>query len=162
MKLLFIPTFALVVLATSSYGQQTVARLKTAGTTSYQTTAPILPPATTPAPAGNLSCQVLTGRVTDRFAYPLVGASLILRSPGKKGISLDASITNGEGQYIITTRQPILRNTVLEVSAAGYDTMEVPLPNCQPQDITLQLLPGTVFKANGRIKRTSRSGSKVR
>lgn len=160
MKLLLIFTFALVLLGTVGHAQQAVARLDAVGDAPRQVATPGVPP--TPATADNLSCQVLTGRVTDRFAYPLVGASLTLRSPGKKGISLDASITNGEGRYIITTKQPIPRTTVLEVSAAGYDTLEVPLPNCQPQDITLELLPGTVFKANGRIKRTSRSGSKVR
>ncbi|MGY3091006.1 hypothetical protein ACVWYF_004070 [Hymenobacter sp. UYAg731] len=110
-----------------------------------------------PVPSGALGCRVVTGRVTDMFAYPLTGATVILRSH-EKGFSNDAFSTNAEGQFIITSKQPIPQNTVLEITAAGYTSLELPLANCQELDLTLVPLPGTRFKADGRIKKTTAAG----
>lgn len=68
-----------------------------------------LPPTTPPI---ELECWVLTGRVTDPFAYPLTGAIIMLRSPGK-GFSPDAFSTNAEGHYMVTAKQTIPRNTII-------------------------------------------------
>ena len=116
------------------------------------------PPA---APLGELDCQVLTGRVTDPFAYPLTGATIMLRSPGQ-GFSPDAYSTNAEGHYIVTAKKAILRNTIMEVTAVGYAPLELLLTTCKPLDLTLTPLPtGTSYKAKSRPKKLQNSG-KVR
>jgi hypothetical protein len=122
--------------------------------------APVAPaetPAPPPAPSNELECRVLTGRVTDGLDHPLMGATVMLRSR-TKGFNVDAFITNAEGQYIVTSKQPIPRNTMLEISAGGYNTFALPLENCRPVDAALEPLPGTRFKSDGRIKKTSASG----
>ena len=132
---------ALVLLATATRAQQPA------------------PTAAAPASADELSCRVLTGRVTDQFAYPLTGATIMLRTPGK-GFSPEAFSTNAEGHYIITSRQPISRNTVLEITAVGYSTLELPLADCKPLDITLVPMVDVRYKAS-RAKKVRTSG-KVR
>ena len=107
-----------------------------------------------------LECRVLTGRVTDPFAYPLTGATIMLRSPGQ-GFSLDAFGTNAEGHFMVTTKQPIPRNTVLEVTAVGYATLELPLTNCRPLDLTLLPLASPTYNTRSRAKKRVRNG-KVR
>lgn len=119
------------------------------------------PAVTLPAtPPNELECRVLTGRVTDPFAYPLTGATIMLRSPGQ-GFSPDAFSTNSEGHYIITAKQAIPRNTVMEVTAVGYATLELPLTNCRPLDLTMMPLVGTNYKVKSRNKKASGKG-KVR
>lgn len=103
-------------------------------------------------PAGALACTVLTGRVTDPFAYPLTGATIMLREPGK-GFSPDAFSTNAEGHYIITTKQAFAQNTMMEITAPGYTTLALPLTNCQPLDITLTPIAGPHYKATGRKRK---------
>ena len=156
-------TFTLALLLLAAAGR---AQHSTAGPDSTQLAAATPPvvaqpqlslPAATPAQPDDLACQVLTGRVTDPFAYPLTGATVMLRSGGK-GFRTDAFTTNAEGQFILTSKQPIPRNTVLEVTAAGYTSFELPLANCQPLDVTIAPLPGTRFKADGRIKKTAAIG----
>ena len=110
-----------------------------------------------PAQAAELGCLVLTGRVTDPFAYPLTGATIMMRAPGK-GFTPDAFSTNAEGHYIITSKQAIARNTVLEVTAPGYITLALTLVNCQPLDITLTPLAGLHYKTNGRSKKPRPAG----
>ncbi|GAB3572720.1 hypothetical protein GCM10027345_04360 [Hymenobacter daeguensis] len=110
-----------------------------------------------PNSPNELDCRVLTGRVTDAMNHPLMGATIMLRSRSK-GFNADAFITNAEGQYIVTSKQPIPRNTVLEISAGGYNTYVLPLENCRPVDAALEPLPGTRFKSDGRIKKTSATG----
>lgn len=102
-----------------------------------------------------LECATLTGRVTDALAYPLTGATIILRT--RAGIT-DAFSTNAEGRYLVTSKKPIPRGSTLLITAAGYSSHEQPLTNCQPLEVTLEPLPGTKFKANGRIKKTSSTG----
>ena len=144
MKHCFLPSLALLLAATAAQAQQ-----------------PMPTPAAAPVPASaELDCRVLTGRVTDRFAYPLTGVSVMLRSR-TQAFSTEAFITNAEGQYIVTAKQGIPRNAVLKITAAGYNSIELPLANCQPQEVTLEPLPGTRFKADGRIKKTAATG-KVR
>ncbi|MBU6122558.1 carboxypeptidase-like regulatory domain-containing protein [Hymenobacter siberiensis] len=119
------------------------------------------PAAAKPSPqADELECRVLTGRVTDPFAYPLTGATIMLRHPGQ-GLSPDAFSTNAEGHYIITSKQAIARNTVMEINALGYSTLELPLTNCQPLDITLTPLASPYAKPKGRNKKLTGNG-KVR
>ena len=120
--------------------------------------APASPPQATPP--NELECRVLTGRVTDPFAYPLTGATIMLRSPGQ-GFSPDAFSTNSEGHYIITTKQAIPRNTVMEITASGYATLELPLANCRPLDLTMTPLVTTKYKVKFRAKKTLGDG-KVR
>lgn len=110
-----------------------------------------------PVQAVGLGCLVLTGRVTDPFAYPLTGATLMLRVPGK-GFTPDAFSTNAEGHYIIASKQAFARNTVLEVTAPGYITLALTLVNCQPLDITLTPLAGLHYKTNGRSKKLRPAG----
>ena len=110
----------------------------------------VLPPP--PALTDELECQVLTGRVTDEFAYPLTGATIMLRAPGK-GFTADAFSTNSEGHYIISSKLPIPRNTVMEVSAAGYNMLELPLTNCRPLDLTLIPLINNHSKVKIRTKK---------
>ena len=111
-----------------------------------------------PAPPTELGCQVLTGRVTDPFAYPLTGATIMLRSPDKK-LGTEAFSTNSEGHYIITLKQPIPRNSTMEVKAVGYAALEVPLANCQPLDLTLTPLAGTTYKLKSRARKARNNGS---
>lgn len=132
----------LVLLATTGRAQQLASA---AGTTK---------------PTDELECRVLTGRVTDPFAYPLTGATIMLRSPNK-GFSPEAFSTNSEGHYIITSKQAILRNTIMEITAVGYTTMEQPLINCRPLDLTLTPLTSTTYKFKLHAKK-SRGSSKVR
>ena len=114
-------------------------------------------PAAAPAPPpGVLECQVLTGRVTDPFAYPLTGATIVLRSPNK-GFGLEAFSTNSEGHYLVTSRQAIPRNTVMEITAVGYVTLEMPLTSCRPLDLTLTPLT-TSYKAKFRAKKSRNNG----
>lgn len=120
---------------------------------------PAAPAAGTNTPA-ELECRVLTGRVTDPFAYPLTGATIMLRSPGQ-GFSPDAFSTNSEGHYIITSKQAIPRNTIMEVTAVGYTTLELPLINCKPLDLTLTPLADASYKAKSRSKKPPGAG-KVR
>lgn len=102
-----------------------------------------------------LECATLTGRVTDALAYPLTGATIILRT--RTGI-VDAYSTNSEGRYLVTSKKPIPRGSTLLITAAGYSSHEQLLTNCQPLEVTLEPLPGTKFKANGKIKKTSSTG----
>lgn len=122
-----------------------------------QQTTPTAPSTPAQNQSDALSCLVLTGRVTDQFAYPLTGATIMLRSPNK-GYNPDAFGTNAEGYYMVTSKQPIPRNTIMEIRAAGYNSQELPLTNCQPLDITLAPLEGTRFKSDGRIKKTRVTG----
>ena len=117
----------------------------------------------TTAPAAvlpELECRVLTGRVTDPFAYPLTGATIMLRSPGQ-GFIPDAFSTNSEGHYIITSKQAIPRNTIMEVTAVGYATLELLLTNCTPLDLTMMPLVDIKYKVKSRNKKPASNG-KVR
>ena len=113
----------------------------------------VVPP---PGSGDALECQELTGRVTDEFAYPLTGATIMLRSPDK-GFSPEAFSTNSEGHYLVTARQAIPRNTVMEITAVGYATLEMPLTSCKPLDLTLIPLI-TSYKAKFRAKKTRNNG----
>ena len=128
-------------------------------TTAWAQQQPVpVPPAGTSG--SELECRVLTGRVTDPFAYPLTGAIIMLRSPGQS-FSLDAFSTNSEGHYIITAKQAIPRNTMMEITAAGYATLELPLTTCRPLDLTMMPLVDTNYKVKPRAKKAQRNG-KVR
>jgi hypothetical protein len=159
MKCSFILTLTLLLGAASVQAQQSAASLDSTPSASTPGPNKQLAPAEASATASpaEFSCRVLTGRVTDAFAYPLIGATVMLRSPDK-GFKSDAFTTNAEGQYMVTSKQPIFRNLFLEVTAAGYTSVELPLTGCQPLDVTLEPLPGTRFKRDGRIKRTRTSG----
>lgn len=110
--------------------------------------------------AGAMACNTLSGRVSDAFNNPLTGATVILRSRDKS-FAANAYSTNSEGRYLITSKKAIPRDAVLLIWAAGYTNVEQPLTNCQPLDISLEPLPGTKFKSDGRIKKT-RSTGKIR
>ena len=91
-------------------------------------------------------------RVTDENQQPLTGATVVV-----PGIN-DAYITNSEGRYIITPRKPMPQPVHLQISAAGYETQKLVLKACQPQAVALKTLPGTRFKRDGRIKKTTSTG----
>lgn len=133
---------AMLLIAPAVHAQQPAPRADTSAT----------PAAKGPVQAAELGCTVLTGRVTDPFAYPLTGATIMLRPPGK-GFSPDAFSTNAEGHYIITTKQALARNTIMEVTAPGYSTLALPLTNCQPLDLTLTPLAAPPYKAAGRSRK---------
>ncbi|MCB2380062.1 carboxypeptidase-like regulatory domain-containing protein [Hymenobacter sp. BT635] len=99
-----------------------------------------------------LPCQSLSGIVTDEKQQPLTGATVVVQ-----GIQ-DAYSTNSEGQYIVTSKKTIPLNAQLQISAAGYETQKLVLSGCQPPAVTLKLLPGTRFKRDGRIKKTTSTG----
>lgn len=120
---------------------------------------PVVAPAAPATPPNVLECQVLTGRVTDPFAYPLTGAIIMLRSPDK-GFSPEAFSTNAEGHYLVMARQAIPRNAVMEITAAGYETLELPLTSCRPLDLTLTPLSSS-YKTKFRAKKP-RGNGKVR
>ena len=61
------------------------------------------PAAAAATPPSVLECQVLTGRVTDPFAYPLTGATIMLRSPDK-GFSPEAFVRGASAPNRIQTR----------------------------------------------------------
>ena len=161
MKSLF--SFALVaglLFANAGYAQQraTIPQPQAATPVSSSTSPTAIAQNEAPTPATDeLACRVLTGRVTDAFDHPLTGVTVMLRGR-TKAFSADACITNAEGEFMINSKQPIPLNTMLEVSAGGYNTFTVPLTNCKPVDATLEPLPGTRFKSDGRIKKTSASG----
>ncbi|GAB2962140.1 hypothetical protein GCM10027048_33160 [Hymenobacter coalescens] len=142
-RFLLLPLVSLLSLATQA--QQLPARPDTTRSVA---------PATEPAA---LECTTLTGRVSDKFDYPLTGATVMLRGRGS-GFSTDAFSTNAEGRYLVTSKKPIPRDAVLQITAAGYTSLEQPLANCKPLDVTLEPLPGTKFKSDGRIKKTSNTG----
>jgi hypothetical protein len=125
------------------------------------TPAPTVTPASTadvaPAAPEVLECNTLTGRVADAFDYPLTGATVMLRGRNNS-FTTDAFSTNADGRYLITSKKPIPRNTVLQVTAAGYSSVEQPLADCKTLDISLELLPGTKIKSDGRIKKTATAG----
>ncbi len=152
-------TLALLLIAAAGQAQQPTATPDSTQSPATALAAASQPPAVSPAvaPANSLACQVLTGRVTDPFAYPLTGATVMLRDHNK-AFRTDAFSTNAEGEFMLTSKQPIPLSTVLEVTAAGYTSFEVPLANCQSLDVTLAPLPGTHFKADGRIKKTAATG----
>ena len=161
MKHLLLPSLALLLAATcSGHAQQRTVALKPELAAPAASPPVAAPQPTTPVPRPNpdvLSCQTLTGHVTNNANQPLTGATVMLRSR-IKGFSAEACITNAEGEYLLTSRQPIPLNTLLEISAGGYDTFAQPLTNCQPMEASLEALPGTRFKSDGRIKKTSASG----
>jgi hypothetical protein len=150
MKYLMILVNLAVLLAATSVRAQQPATLQAA-------TAPVAAPASAP---NELECRVLTGRVTDPFAYPLTGATIMLRNPDK-GFSPEAFSTNAEGHYMVTTKQAILRNTIMEITAVGYATLELPLTNCRPLDLTMMPLAGIKYKTKSRSKKPQ-SNSKMR
>lgn len=176
MKYLTTLTLALLLIATGLHAQQPVATNSAKSASAKPVAVPAPPksaisvqanpvtqpvaPAQSTAPASpdELGCNVLTGRVTDMYDHPLMGASVVLRSRNSKSFNTDAFITNAEGQYMVSSKQPIPRNTVLEITAGGYTSFAFPLTNCQPIDASLEPLPGTRFKSDGRIKKTSASG----
>ena len=119
------------------------------------TTARAQQPATPSEPAIPIArplCPLLTGIVTDDQLNPLTGATVVV-----EGIN-DAYSTNSQGQYIVTSRSPIPMGARLKVSAAGYETQQLALTGCQTPAITLHTLPGTRFRRDGRIKKTTNTG----
>ena len=98
-------------------------------------------------------CQSITGLITDENYQPLTGATVQVQ-----GIN-DAFSTNSEGRYIVAISKKMLpRPMRLKISAAGYETQEFALSTCMPPDIALRLVPGTRFKRDGRIKKTTSTG----
>ena len=154
MKQLILLSITMLLAAVTTQAQQTTSATPALSAAVPSPAQPASPP---PAQPGELSCRVVTGRVTDMFAYPLTGVTVMLRSH-EKGFNTDAFITNAEGQFMVTSKQPILLNTVLEITAAGYTSLTLPLANCQVLDLSLEPLPGTRFKADGRIKKTTAAG----
>lgn len=154
MKPFSIIALGLLLTVGTAHAQQyaTTAKPAFAASATLTQTAPAAP-----ASSDELECRVLTGRVADAMGHPLTGATVMLRSR-TKGFNVEAFITNAEGQYIVTSKQPIPRNTMLEISAGGYSTYVLPLENCRPIEASLEPLPGTRFKSDGRIKKTSASG----
>ncbi|UOG74641.1 carboxypeptidase-like regulatory domain-containing protein [Hymenobacter tibetensis] len=111
-----------------------------------------LPADSTSQPAPPPSCESLTGLITDESYQPLTGATVQVQ-----GIN-DAFSTNAEGRYIVVFRKPVLRPVRLKISAAGYETQEFALNSCLPPNVALRLVPGTRFKRDGRIKKTTSTG----
>ncbi|UOQ54344.1 carboxypeptidase-like regulatory domain-containing protein [Hymenobacter cellulosivorans] len=105
-----------------------------------------------PTPAASLECSVLTGVVTDENQRPLTGATVVII-----GVN-DAFSTNSEGQYIVSSRKPLPQNAQLQISAGGYETQKLVPSSCQLPTVSLKLLPGTRFKRDGRIKKTTSTG----
>jgi hypothetical protein len=103
-------------------------------------------------PAPPPSCESLTGLITDENYQPLTGATIQVQ-----GIN-DAFSTNAEGRYIVVFKKPVLRPVRLKISAAGYETQEFALSSCLPPNVALRLVPGTRFKRDGRIKKTTATG----
>ncbi|GAA3935808.1 carboxypeptidase-like regulatory domain-containing protein [Hymenobacter algoricola] len=97
-------------------------------------------------------CPTLTGVITDQNHQPLTGATIVVQ-----GIS-DAYSTNSEGRYIIAPRRPMPQAVHLQISAVGYETQKLELTGCQPPEVMLRSLPGTRFKRDGRIKKTTSTG----
>ncbi|KUG09948.1 carboxypeptidase-like regulatory domain-containing protein [Solirubrum puertoriconensis] len=108
--------------------------------------------ASQPATPPTLPCDTLLGRVTNLFDEPLTGATVMLAG------TTNASSTNSEGRFILASRSAIQRGAMLQVSAAGYSSVELPLINCNALDVSLELLPGTRLRSDGRIKKTSKTG----
>ncbi|TGE20544.1 hypothetical protein E5K00_21355 [Hymenobacter aquaticus] len=104
------------------------------------------------APDQPLECPTVSGLVTDENQQPLTGATVVVL-----GIQ-DAFSTNSEGRYIVSSRKPISQTAQLQISAAGYETQKLVLSGCQPPTVALKLLPGTRFKRDGRIKKTTSTG----
>ncbi|UYZ58166.1 carboxypeptidase-like regulatory domain-containing protein [Hymenobacter latericus] len=106
----------------------------------------------TPAAPPVLPCDTLLGRVTNLYDEPLTGATVMFVG------TTNAFSTNSEGRFILASRTGIPRGALLQVSAAGYTSVELPLTNCNPLDVSLELLPGTRLRADGRIKKTTKTG----
>ena len=144
-----LPTLALLLLAAAGHAQ-TRPVPPPPGVPSAQTAPPVLPP-----PAEGLDCGVLTGRVTDAANKPFVGATVLLRGAG---FAAEPSTTNADGQYLLAVPAPLPRTAWLDISAGGHAPLALPLATCQPAVARLEPLPGTRFKADGRIKKTKASG----
>jgi hypothetical protein len=113
--------------------------------------------ATTPdsveQPSQPTGCESLTGVITDENYKPLSGATIQVQ-----GIN-DAFSTNSEGRYIVTLNKRLIPYpTRLKISAAGYETQEFAISSCKATDVSLRLVPGTIFKRDGRIKKTTSTG----
>jgi hypothetical protein len=162
MKHLLLLILTLPTAAFSAHAQQRGAAPQPAQSAPLPALAKPTAAAETPAPASpaadELGCRVLTGRVTDQLNHPLTGATVIVRTRNSRASNIEPSITNSDGQYMLSSKQPIPRNAVLEISAGGYTTYTLALDNCQSIEASLEPLPGTRFKNDGRIKKTSASG----
>ncbi|UOQ73564.1 carboxypeptidase regulatory-like domain-containing protein [Hymenobacter cellulosilyticus] len=112
-------------------------------------------PATASTPPASLECSMVTGVVTDEKQQPLTGATVVI-----VGLN-DAFSTNSEGQYIVNSKKPLPQSAQVLISAGGYETQKLVLNSCQLPAVSLKLLPGTRFKRDGRIKKTTSTG-KVR
>ena len=104
-------------------------------------------------PSQPSGCESLLGLITDENYKPLTGATIQLQ-----GIN-DAFSTNSEGRYMIVLNKRLIPFPIrMKVSAAGYETQEFALSSCKPTDVALRLVPGTIFKRDGRIKKTTSTG----
>ena len=111
-----------------------------------------VPTDSTAQPGPPPGCLSLTGLITNENFQPLTGATVQVQ-----GIN-DAYSTNSEGRYIVTSKKPLPRPARLKISAIGYETEEFSLNTCIPPDVALRLTPGTRFKRDGRIKKTTTTG----
>ncbi|OON68220.1 carboxypeptidase-like regulatory domain-containing protein [Hymenobacter sp. CRA2] len=92
---------------------------------------------------------VLQGQVLTEDSRPLPGATIRVAS------NKQVYITNSEGYFSFTSPQPAEE---VQVSLAGYDETKAQLRRGPVTPISLKLLPGTRFKADGRIKKTDSTG----
>jgi hypothetical protein len=89
-----------------------------------------------------LACAPLMGTVYDPNGKPLVGATLLIKG------THDIYVTDSEGRFQLT--DPVYEGQILDVQAAGYSVIEVPLDDCTLPRLVLAPMPTAKFKQHGK------------
>ena len=89
-----------------------------------------------------LACAPLTGTVYDPNGKPLIGATLLIKG------THETYVTDSEGRFQLT--DPVYEGQILDVQAAGYGLIEVPLDDCTLPRLVLAPLPGAKFRQHGK------------
>jgi hypothetical protein len=89
-----------------------------------------------------LACAPLMGIVYDPNGKPLTGATLLIKG------THDIYVTDSEGRFQLT--DPVYEGQILDVQAAGYGLIEVPLDDCTLPRLVLAPLPTAKFRQYGK------------
>ncbi|MFD2721095.1 carboxypeptidase-like regulatory domain-containing protein [Hymenobacter monticola] len=139
-------TFLFFALATicgthSAVAQQADSRTPAAGNSQERIALSARPERAAPA-RPRLACAPLMGTVYDPNGKPLVGATLLIKG------THDIYVTDSEGRFQLT--DPVYEGQILDVQAAGYSLIEVPLDDCTLPRLVLAPMPTAKFKQRGK------------
>lgn len=121
--------------------QQADSRVPAAGNNQERIALSARPERAAPA-RPRLACAPLTGTVYDPNGNPLVGATLLIKG------THDIYVTDSEGRFQLT--DPVYEGQILDVQAAGYSLIEVPLDDCTLPRLVLAPEPTAKFRHYGK------------